>query len=115
MPSPPQRESRGRVEGERCAGWSQVGREARTLPTLPGLTPPPREPPYRRNGWLATPPSLPLRQVALHEAALQHGGLPEEQVPPVLEQDLVTRLLRLRAGARVKAMGLGLGMGSGPG
>ena len=61
------------------------------------------------------PPSLPLRQVALHEAALQHGGLPEEQVPPVLEQDLVTRLLRLRAGARVKAMGLGLGMGSGPG
>jgi hypothetical protein len=65
-------------------------------------------------GWLP-PPSLPLRQVALHEAALQHGGLPEEQVPPVLEQDLVTRLLRLRAGARVKAMGLGLGMGSGPG
>ena len=40
------------------------------------------------------PPSLPLRQVALHEAALQHGGLAEEKVPPVLEEDPVTRLGR---------------------
>jgi len=121
MPSPPQRESRGRallglVSG-RPRGTHAADAPPRQLPTLPGLTPPP--PPQGAalpRQWVAGyPPSLPLRQVALHEAALQHGGLPEEQVPPVLEQDLVTRLLRLRAGARVKAMGLGLGMGSGPG
>ena len=33
--------------------------------------------------WVAGyPPSLPLWQVALHEAPLQHRGLTEEQVPP---------------------------------
>ena len=76
-------------EGQGCSGLRSARQHARCLPPLHPVNS--CLPPH----WVAGyPPSLPLRQVALHEAALQHCGLAEEQVPPVLEEDIVARLVR---------------------